>query len=197
MPLICDSAQRACRKAWGKTMTITQGSFWNTWRILGWGLALAMILTPVVAMQVSNEWQWGALDFAFAITLIGGVGLALEWAFRRSVDLAYRAGAATALLACFLLTWINAAVGIVGGDGHPANLLVGGVLAVALAGAGLARLRPRGLARAMFATAAAQLVLLAVVIVAGLDLKAVPLCLFFAAMWGFSGLLFARAAHPA
>ena len=176
-------------------MTAIESNFWNPWRVLGWGLAASLVLAPAVAMQFTDEVRWGPLDFTFAVTLIGGVGLALEWSFRRSADIAYRAGAVTALLAFFLQTWINGAVGLVGNEGNPANLMVGGVLAVALAGAGLARLRPGGLARAMFAAAAAQLVLLGIVIAAGLDLKAVPLCLFFAAMWAFSGLLFARAAR--
>jgi hypothetical protein len=177
--------------------TVTHGSFWNPWRILGWGLAVAMILTPLVGMRASGEWHWGAGDFAFAIALIGGGGLALEWALRKSANPAYRAGAATALLACFLLVWINAAVGLVGGDGNPGNLIVMAVPAFALAGAALARLRPGGLARAMFATAAAQLALMVAVILAGLDLKAVPLCLFFALLWLLSGFLFRKAARAA
>jgi hypothetical protein len=127
--------------------------------------------------------------------LIGGVGAVLEWSFRKSANRAYRAGVVLGLVAFFLQTWINAAVGVVGDEGAPANLAVGGVLAVALAGAVLARLRAHGLARAMFVTAAAQLVLTGIVVVAGLDLKAVPLCLFFAALWLLSGLLFVRAAR--
>jgi hypothetical protein len=195
MPLTRVSAHLRPLNMEADMTAMLSGSFWNPWRILGWGLAASLVLAPAVAMQFTDEVRWGPLDFTFAITLIGGVGLALEWSLRRSADLAYRAGAATALLAVFLQTWINGAVGVVGNEGNPANLMVGGVLAVALVGAALARLRAHGLARAMFAAMTAQLVLLVVVIVAGLDLKAVPLCLFFAVLWLLSGLLFARAAR--
>ena len=48
------------------------------------------------------------------------------------------------------------AVGLIGDEGCPANLLYLGVLAVGFAGALIARLEPRGMARALFAAAVAQ-----------------------------------------
>jgi hypothetical protein len=45
---------------------------------------------------------------------------------------------------------------MLGSERNPANLLFGGVLAIALIGALVARFRPQGMARARLATAAAQ-----------------------------------------
>lgn len=72
---------------------------------------------------------------------------------------AYRFAVGLALTAAFLIVWLNAAAGLIGiEDDDPANLLYVGVLAIGFIGAIIARLRPRGLARALFATALAQAV---------------------------------------
>jgi hypothetical protein len=70
---------------------------------------------------------------------------------------AYRFAVGIALTAAFLIVWLNAAAGLIGiEDDDPANLLYVGVLAIGFIGAIIARLQPRGLARALLATALAQ-----------------------------------------
>ena len=70
---------------------------------------------------------------------------------------AYRVAAGLALTAAFLIVWMSAAAGLIGiEDDDPANLLYVGVLAIGFIGSVIARLQPRGLARALFATAVAQ-----------------------------------------
>jgi hypothetical protein len=70
---------------------------------------------------------------------------------------AYRFAAALALAAALVIVWLNAAAGLIGiEDDDPANLLYLGVLAIGFIGAIIARFRPRGLSRALFATALAQ-----------------------------------------
>jgi hypothetical protein len=69
-------------------------SFSNPWRLAGWGFALALLLMPAIAMQISREWNWGPGDFLVAALLIGGVGLGVEWAVRRSEGPAFRRAAA-------------------------------------------------------------------------------------------------------
>jgi hypothetical protein len=57
-------------------------------------LATAFILLlPLVAMQLTDEVDWGVADFVFAGALLGGTGLLLERAVRKPASLAYRAGA--------------------------------------------------------------------------------------------------------
>lgn len=70
---------------------------------------------------------------------------------------------ATALL----LVWINLAVGIIGSENNPINLIYFGVLFVGIAGAGIARFRPQGMARALFATAFAQALVPVIALVIG------------------------------
>ena len=60
-------------------------------------------------------------------------------------------------MAASLIVWLNVAAGLIGIEDHdPANLLYVGILAIGLVGAIIARFQPRGLARALFATALAQ-----------------------------------------
>lgn len=128
----------------------------GAWRWIGWGGAGVLLLAPLVAMQFTDEVDWSPGDFVFAALLMGGVGLGLELAVRRSGHLAYRLGGAIALGLGFLTIWINGAVGVIGDEGERANLLFLGVLAVALLGAFAARFRPGGMVWAMTAAAVAQ-----------------------------------------
>ena len=69
----------------------------------------------------------------------------------------YKSAIGLALATPFLLVWVNGAVGIIGNEGNQANLMYFGVIAVGIIGAFIARLEPRGMARALFVTALAQM----------------------------------------
>ena len=173
---------------------MTEGRGVNLWRIAGWGLAAALLLTPLVAMRFTDEVNWAPGDFAVAALLIGGLGLGIELAVRKTRNLAFRAGAALAVLTAFLLVWVNLAVGFIGDEGNPANLMFAAVLLVALAGAVAARFRPRGMALAMAAAAGAQLLVAIIVFVADLASPVeLGLTLAFALPWLASAVFFLRA----
>ena len=113
---------------------------------------------------------------------------------------AYRSAIGLAFAAAFLLVWLSLGVGIIGKDGDPANVMYFGVLAVGITGALIARLRPRGMARALFATALAQALVAAIALIAQLGLPYSPpaeillLNGFFIGMFAGSAWLFGRAA---
>jgi len=92
------------------------------WRILMWGAIAAVIAAPAIGMRFASEVHWTMADFVFAAVLLGGAGLAVEFAARASGKPAYRGGVVVALGAGGLLLWANAAVGIVGHEGLPINL---------------------------------------------------------------------------
>lgn len=112
----------------------------------------------------------------------------------------YRMAIGVALAAAFILIWLSLGVGIIGRDGDPANLMYFGVLAVGITGAFMARFRPRGMARALSATAIAQASVTAIAISAGLGYPwSGPLELSilngtFIALFAGSAWLFRRAA---
>jgi hypothetical protein len=172
------------------------------WRPLGWGAAVALLLTPVVAMHFTSEVNWTVSDFIFAGVMFGLVGGTLELAFRKSGNRCYRGGVAVAVATTFLLVWINAAVGIIGNEDNPLNLMFFGVIAVALAGALIARFKAAGMARAMIVAGALQVGIgigvFALNVAASEPPGAIGLLVlieFFAGAWFVSAWLFRRAAN--
>jgi hypothetical protein len=119
------------------------------WRLVGWGTAGALLLLPLVAMQFTPEVNWTLSDFIFAGVMFGIVGGTFELAVRASGNASYRLGAAIALVTAFLLVWINLAVGIIGNEDNPLNLMFFGVIAAALVGSVVARFKADGMSRAM------------------------------------------------
>jgi hypothetical protein len=162
-----------------------------------------LLLIPLVAMQFTKEMNWSESDFVIAGVLLFGTGLTYVLVSRMGNNASYRLGAGVAVLAGLLLIWINLAVGFLGNEDNPANLLFGAVLVVASVGALVARFRPQGMSRAMFAASLTQFV---VPLVAALIykpevnmgmLKVLLLNTIFAGIWATSGWLFRRAARPA
>ncbi|MEO6114402.1 MAG: hypothetical protein ABIP07_08165 [Sphingomicrobium sp.] len=171
---------------------ITGGLRWSGWRIAGWSIPVLLLLLPLVAMQVTDEVYWTASDFIFAAVLFGSVGLAFELIVRKSSSLAYRFAAGVAVITAFLTVWVNGAVGMIGAENNPYNLLFGGVLLVALLGAIVARFQAPGMARAMLVAGVAQMVISAIGLAT--DLPGGAFSLAFAGPWLVSAALFRNAA---
>ena len=172
------------------------------WRIAAWGSAALMLLLPLFAMQVTDEVDWDVADFAIFGAMLVGAGGIFELEARTTGNNAYRAAVGVALAAAFILVWVNGAVGIIGNEDNPANLMYGGVLAVGIIGAVIARFQPDGKARALFATALAQALVAVIALTAGLGSRGpiwprdiLILTGFFAALWLTSAWLFRKAAR--
>ena len=161
------------------------------WRIIGWSIPAFLLLLPLVAMQFTSEVNWTVGDFIFAAVLFGSVGLAFELIVRKSDSLAYRFGAGLAVVTAFLTVWVNGAVGMIGDEGNPYNLVFGGVLFVALLGSILARFEPAAMVRAMIVAAIAQ----GVAGAAGLstDVRGAIFSMAFAGLWLIAAALFRNA----
>lgn len=166
---------------------------WSGWRVAGWGLAAFLLLLPAVAMRYTDEVSWTAGDFIFAALLIGFVGISYELTVRVTRNWAHRAAVIAALAATFLTIWANGAVGMIGSEDNPYNLLFFGVIALALLGAVAARFRPAGMALAMAAAATAQVCVAA----GGLstDMRGAIFSAAFAGLWLLGAALFWSAAR--
>ncbi len=119
------------------------------------------------------------------------------------IRVAYRAAVGVALAAVLLLFWVNGAVGIIGNENNPANLMYGGVLVVGIIGALITRLRPHGMARTLFTMALVQALVPVITLIiwpqifwgaAGV-LGVFVLNAFFVMLFVVSGLLFRHVAH--
>lgn len=171
---------------------LTKSNAGTRWRVALWGGAAGLLLLPAVAMQFTDEVSWGPMDFVLAAAMLAAVCGSFELAARTSARAGYRAAAGLALVTASALLWVNLAVGIIEGEDHPANLLFGVVVAVAIAGTLLARGRPQGMVRAMLATALAQGLVAGLVVAAGWGVAAAVLSTAFVLPWLVSAGLFRR-----
>ena len=151
-----------------------------------------------MAMQISDEVVWDLADFAVAGALLVGTGLTYELVARKADNIAYRAAVGLAAAGALLLVWTSLAVGLIGAEGDPANLMYGGVLAVGVFGAFIAHFQPSGMARALFATALAQALVAVIGLILGkypAEVGSVILNGFFVALFVGSAWLFRKAAR--
>ncbi len=174
----------------------------RAWRLAPWGVAALLLLLPWAAMQFREEVSWDGFDFLVAAVLLFGACGAFEVAARMSGHWSYRVAAGLAILAALLLVWINLAVGVIGSEDHPANLLYAGLLAIGVVGAAIARLRPGGMARVLVLMAVAQAMIGAAALLAGWGSEGenwpqvvIVLNGVFAAVWLVSAGLFRKAAR--
>ena len=183
-------------------MANMQGGVWRLFRWAMWGGAALLLALPAVAMQFTTEVDWTASDFIIMGAMLLIAAGTVELAMRASDDSAYRLGAIVAVGAGFLLTWVNLAVGIIGSENNPLNLVYAAVLGVAVIGAVVAAFEPAGMARALFATAAAQMLVTILALIWGWGAWEPPGAAgilavngFFATLWLLSGGLFRRSAR--
>jgi hypothetical protein len=174
----------------------------NPLRLALFAVPAALLAAPLVAMRYTSEVQWTGSDFAIAaVLLFGAAGLA-DWAMRSTGSWPYRLGAGLAVLNSFLLIWINGAVGVIGSEDKPANLLFVVVVLMALAGSVGAGFRARGMARTMGLAAAVTGAIAVITLVSGWGAQEPPglvgvvtLIGGFAGLWLLSAGLFAKAAR--
>ena len=171
------------------------------WRTIAWGLAVALLVLPFVAMQFQTGVNWSPGDFIVFGMMIAAVGGGFELAVRASGSWAYRGGTALALAASFLTVWANLAVGIVGDEHNPANLLFFAALLIGLVGSIGTQFRARGMAASTLATATALLVAFGLAMIdrpdesgvnPGMELAGTGI---FVALFLGSSALFAKAAR--
>jgi len=181
----------------GNTMT-ESGRSRQGWRIAVWGGAAALLLAPAVAAQATDEMMWDSADFILlGILLAAACGL-WELAMGKTGNWAYAAAAVVAAGTGFLLFLVNGAVGFIGNEDDPVNLLFFGVLTLALGGAIIVRFQPEGMARAMAVTAGAQVVAAALALTMVSDLRGFVVgTAMFMPLWLLSAWLFGKAARDA
>ena len=178
------------------------GQHRHLWTIAPWMIAALLLLLPLAAMPFSDQMNWDGTDFiAFGTMLLGACG-AYELAARVMGSTAFRAAVGVAVVAAFILIWMSLAVGIIGSEDNPANLMYAGVLAVAVLGGLVVRFQPHGMAHVLVATALAQVVVGVIALSAGLGSTGanwpqviVVLTGFFSALWLLAAWLFRKAAR--
>jgi hypothetical protein len=168
----------------------------------------SILLIPLVAMQFTSEVNWTLFDFIAMGVLLLGTSLAFEFFLSRTSSMKYRVAAGLAIGTCLLLTWMNLAVGIIGNENNPANLLYFAVPMILFLGAIYAEFEAKALARVLFMTAGALALIPIIALVVNRPsiatsdalfgvLAVLLLNTFFVVLLVGSGLLFKQAAKAA
>ncbi len=174
-----------------------RGGAANRWRAAVWMLAAGLFLLPLVAMQFTQEVQWTGFDFlVWGVMLLAACG-AYEFVARMSPSRDYRLGTGVAVVTGFVVFWVNGAVGMVGNEGNPYNLLFLGAIALGALVALVSAFRPAGMVRALCATAAAHAVVSLVALFAGWDLRGALFSLAFVLPYLAAAGLFQRSMRAA
>ncbi|MBI1400740.1 hypothetical protein [Hyphomonas sp.] len=141
--------------------------------------------------------SWGLVDFLVAGGLITAFGGVFVMGLRASNSWSYRAGFALALLTGLAVIWSALAVGIVGDEGDPADLMYAAILFGGFVAACAVRFSPGGMRRSLYALSTATgAASLAAISVAGNAQAPVMLMFHTVIAGGFaiSGYLCGRAA---
>ena len=154
-----------------------------------------MLIGPVALLRLAEGTPWDSEDFGFLAVMLGLLAIAWEVALRISGAAAYAVATALTLLLLLATFWVNLAVGIVGSEDNPVNLVFFAVPAVAIIAICWARWRAARMAWAMVVAAAAQLLVFVALLISGNGFTG-PITIFFAALWLIAGLLFRKAATP-
>ena len=167
-----------------------------------WAIVGGLILLILAAMPFTDEVQWNeAVAYGLILLLIGG--FYELWLWLQTRERAYRIAFGVGLLGVFLLGWVSGAVGIIGSENQPVNLMYWAVPAVLFAGTLISRFEPRGMARTLFATALVQVLIPIVALTISQEVSwgnagVVGVFVFnsiFALLFAASALLFRRAAR--
>lgn len=156
-----------------------------------------ILLVPFFGNLYVDGWNWHWYTFVLAGTLLFGAGLTYELvANTRTSNRAYRLAVGLAVVTGFVLTWTNMV--FTSESDNPVNLLFFVVPLVGMIGAAIVHLEPRGMARALFATALAQMLVAAIVRImieetAVSGFGSMARSGFFATLWLGSAWLFRKA----
>ncbi len=121
-----------------------------------------LLLIPLWGNHFVEGWNWHPDGFAVVGAVLFALGLVFQLITWERDALAYRAAMGLAFATAFLLAWSSL---VQFADVTPAAAMYFGVPLVGVIGAVVARLQPNGMARALFATALAQIAVLVAALV--------------------------------
>ncbi|MCH5719723.1 hypothetical protein [Niabella hibiscisoli] len=166
-------------------------------------VTIALLLVPFISMQFTSQVNWSAADFLIMGALIFGIGLSYVIINRFAPNWVYRIAITLALMATFLMIWVNMAVGLIGSGPNAANIMYGIIVLVAVVGVTVSRLRAAGMERTMYAMVSMLMLLTGVALLAGMDQypgssskEILAVGAFFSVLFFVSGRLFNAAKNP-
>ncbi|MBN2093883.1 MAG: hypothetical protein JW740_00700 [Candidatus Zambryskibacteria bacterium] len=134
----------------------------KTSRIIVWATVTVLVLLVLLVTQFTDfgqtEVQWNeAVAYTMILLVAGGAYELIQWLKTRSKM--YRVAFGVGSAGLLLLGWVSGAVGIIGSENNPVNLMYWGIPLVMIIGLVVSRLRPGGMAYTLFVAALVQLLI--------------------------------------
>lgn len=126
-----------------------------TTRLIVWTIIVALLLLILVARQLTNEVQLNETS-AYILILLAIGGFYELWQWLKIQTRIYRIAFGIGLMGMSFLGWVSGAVGIIGSENNPVNLMYWAVFAAGLIGSLVSRFKPLGMAYTLFVTALIQ-----------------------------------------
>ncbi|MBZ0182205.1 MAG: hypothetical protein K8F60_07090 [Melioribacteraceae bacterium] len=163
------------------------------------------LIIPLTGMLLSAGVNWGFFDFIFAWVLLFSAGFTYKYIASRKSNTKYKAALAIAVFTSLFIVWSNLAVGIIGSEDNPVNLIYFVMLFAVIIGGVAVKFHPKGLSILMFAAAAAHglIPFIAFVLIGAENIERftremnvlIGIHLFIIMLWTISGLLFRYSAQ--
>ncbi|MCX7973721.1 MAG: hypothetical protein N3B16_04390 [Candidatus Aminicenantes bacterium] len=131
------------------------------------GLTCLLVLILFLVRELTDILAWGPLDFGFVWLMVLSTSIVYELITRKHKNKTYRLALAVALGTGFIMIWTNLAVGLIGSEDEPVNMIYLVLLAGGLIGALLVRLKARGLTITMGIMALGQVLITLIALLAG------------------------------
>ena len=141
-----------------------------------------ILCLPLIAMQFSDQVNWDGADFLIFGLMLLIAGVTFDFVRHQSDHATYKKGMVLAILATFLLFWINGAVGIIGSEDNSANLMFFVIVLVAVLGSLISGFAAYKMKWVMYVAAASQVIVFLVAWIAGWGFTG-PITLVFTALW--------------
>jgi hypothetical protein len=157
-----------------------------------------LLCLPAIAMSFfpGAGVNWTGSDFVLMGVMLFIACVAVEVGAHLAENFPYLGGVVFAVGTGFVTVWANLAVGMIGDEGNPANLVFLGLLALAVVGTLAVRFQARGMAKVMLTVGSLQALVGVSVAVAGLEEPRVgALIAAFAMPWWLSAFLFKWSAN--
>ncbi len=129
-----------------------------TKRQIVWFVILVLILLILLIIQFKpfvGEVQWNEV-FAYSIMLLVVGGAYELWQWLKKQNKMYRFAFSIGLMSIIFLGWVSGAVGIIGSENNPVNLMYWAVPTVMIIGSFVSRFRSKGMSYTLFSTALVQ-----------------------------------------
>ncbi|HOI29631.1 MAG TPA: hypothetical protein PLZ15_07680 [Melioribacteraceae bacterium] len=159
-----------------------------------------ILLIPLIAMIAGDEVVWNLMDFVIAGILLSGAGISFVLLTHKSGNRKYSIATGIAVGAALFMMWANLAVGIIGNEDNPANIMYLWVIGVGVVAAVIAQFKPKGMSYALLATALTQVIVVVIAYIEGNGntfsefRELITVNGFFIALWIISSALYLQSA---